>query len=86
MLSRGYSENAGNKEQESNSGSTASNFVWMAGTGGFFGALIYYLGKPEINETSDTLDSVNTVKIKENDVTNLLFSLLWVILRGLGTE
>lgn len=33
--------------------SSTSNFLWMAGTGGFLGALIYFLGKPE-SKTEDT--------------------------------
>jgi hypothetical protein len=42
----------------------------MAGTGGFFGALIYYLGKPE-KESEDS--SVNLFIIK------LIFNILTIL-------
>lgn len=52
-MKRGYSEDVRKEEVEGDKKpGTASNFLWMAGTGGFLGALIYFLGKPE-NDTED---------------------------------
>ena len=55
MFTRSYSEDAGNEHDKTitNSSNTASNFMWIAGTGGFFGALIYFLGKPEEGSTTE---------------------------------
>lgn len=53
--SKSKSDSESNSNSDSNSpkkSSPSSNFVWLAGTGGFFGALIYFLGKPE-NESGE---------------------------------
>jgi hypothetical protein len=51
-LKREYSEETTPSKQDNSK--TSSNFLWLAGTGGFFGALIYYLGQPE----EDSKDAV----------------------------
>ena len=49
-MKRGYSDETGKTSENSK---PSSSFLWMAGTGGFFGALIYYLGKPENGQEDD---------------------------------
>ena len=39
--------------RNSKTSNPSSNFIWLAGTGGFFGALIYFLGKPENGSEQD---------------------------------
>lgn len=55
--------NSGSGSSNHKTSSPSSNFIWLAGTGGFFGALIYFLGKPE-NESEEDPSVKRSIHIK----------------------
>lgn len=56
----------------------------MAGTGGFFGALIYYLGKPDLEEVSDIVSKNILTPVTFLILSACFFRIRWAILKELG--